>query len=377
MRLLEFQGKRLLSKAGIPIPRGELVRSPDELRSIQYPAILKAQVLSGGRGKSGGIVAVRNINQGLNAGKQLFESMISGKQVRALLCEEIVPVINERFISLVLDSTESELMLIASPKGGIDVEYNLKKDVSLLLRKRIDPYRSVPSHIMRAIARTLELRNHEDVHTLVQGMLSIFRNYDATLIEINPMGCDEGGYFALDAKIVLDSKAYFRHRSFMGELLSEQEQLLGQPDSMSERIAAKAGLLYIPLEGNIGLISDGAGTGMLMLDMIHEEGGKAECFCEMGGQSNARTMRVAMEIVLANPRVSVLLIGLIGGLTRMDEMAEGIVDYLGSTPSQVPIVVRMCGTKEEQGRAILLQSGIASYDDLNSAVRQSVLLARV
>jgi len=375
VRLLEFQAKRLFAQVGIPVPRGELLTSPGALVSIRYPAVLKAQVLAGGRGKAGGVAIARTLSEGLEAGRHLFADKISGMPVRALLCEEFVAAISERYISLVIDRTECEVVFIASARGGSDVEELSRKGSSLLVRKRIDLCGEAPSYVVRAIARTMGLADPGDARVIVQGMLALLQAYDATLVEINPLACTAGSPVALDAKMVLDSKARFRHASLFEELLSEQRRIIGNPESASEHLAAQKELLYVPLEGSIGVISDGAGTGMLMLDMIGDAGGRPECFCEMGGHSDAKTMRDAMEVVLANARVRVLLVGLIGGLTRMDEMARGIVDFLGGSPCPTPIVVRMCGTKEEQGRATLLEAGIDASDDLHAAVRQAVRVA--
>jgi succinyl-CoA synthetase beta subunit len=199
--------------------------------------------------------------------------------------------------------------------------------------------------------------------------------YDATLVEINPLAATPQGLVALDAKVVLDDKAAWRHADLYSTLEAEQKQLDRAEKTLAVRLAKERDITYVPLDGNVGLIADGAGTGMLTIDLISDAGGRPANFCEMGGLASPDVMCQSIEVVMANPNVDALLITLIGGLTRMDEMAEGIVQYLGKQPVPVPMVIRMAGTKEAEGKEILSKVGIETYDDLQAAVQVVVGLA--
>jgi succinyl-CoA synthetase beta subunit len=208
-------------------------------------------------------------------------------------------------------------------------------------------------------------------------MFAIFYGYDASLIEINPLAVTPDGLAALDAKILLDDKAEYHHSELFARLKEEQEKLTKKKETRSQRLAEELGVTYVPLEGEVALISDGAGTGMLTLDLICDAGGKPANFCELGGLAGTESMQQALEVVLANSKAKVLLISLIGGLTRMDEVAEGIVNYLKEHTVKIPLIVRMCGTKEDVGRAMLCEVGIETVADLPEAVRIAVDGVRV
>jgi succinyl-CoA synthetase beta subunit len=208
------------------------------------------------------------------------------------------------------------------------------------------------------------------------GMYAVFEEKDATLVEINPLAETAVGIMALDAKVVLDDKAGFRHPELREQLETEQEELDRTEITRAETLAQENDVTYVLLDGDIGLIADGAGTGMAALDLISDAGGAPANFCEMGGLADADVVAKSMEVVLANPRVKSLLITLIGGLTRMDHMGEGIARYVRERGVKVPLVVRMCGTQEEAGKKLLREAGLRARDGLPGAVREAVKLAR-
>jgi succinyl-CoA synthetase beta subunit len=212
---------------------------------------------------------------------------------------------------------------------------------------------------------------------IIRQMYAILQAYDATLVEINPLAETPNGLVALDAKVVLDDKAVYRHADLFATLRDEHRGLDRTERTRAEQLAEERDITYVLLDGDIGLIADGAGTGMLTLDLIQDAGGQAANFCEMGGLANAETMRQSIEVVLANPQVKALLITLIGGLTRMDEMADGIAQYLKQNEAPVPMVIRMCGTQEEVGKATLRKVGVDTFDDLTAAVQRVVGMARI
>ena len=223
----------------------------------------------------------------------------------------------------------------------------------------------------------LEVKDTEGFCAVAEKLFAILLDCDATLVEINPLGETNAGLVAMDAKLVLDEKAAFRHKELVEKLQAEKAAFEQGNLTGGEKLAKECEITYVPLDGDVAMIADGAGTGMLTLDLIQDCGGKAANFCEMGGLANAEIMEKSIEVVLANPRAAVLLITLIGGMTRMDDMAEGIARYVKGHEVSIPIVVRMCGTQEEAGKAILREVGIVPFDDLSKAVRFAVDLIKV
>jgi len=374
MRLLEYQAKRLFASRDIVVPEGTLVADPRSLLPLRYPAILKAQVPVGGRGKAGGIIKVANSEKALAAGQQLFEMKIGGYPVQQLLVEEALPIDREIYLSVVVGKEHGTPLLLASAEGGIDVEDVGRRAPEKILRFHADPTLGIVPPVIRYLSGRLSVDPHI-LRGLVHSLLGLFSDYDATLVEINPLAVTESGLVALDAKVILDDNAAFRHSELRAELAAEQTEA-GFEQASAERKLSDLGIAYVPLSGNVALISDGAGTGMLTLDLIEDAGGSAANFCELGGAAGAETMQQALGVVLANPHASVALISLLGGLTRMDDVAAGIIAYMQDHDIKIPLVVRMCGTQEEAGRAMLQEVGITTLDDLPSAVRAAVTLSR-
>jgi succinyl-CoA synthetase beta subunit len=371
---MEYQAKQILSKNGITIPKGKLIKSVDEMNEGLFPAVLKAQVLTGGRGKAGGIKFAQNLSEAIPLALQLFNSPIKGETVYALLVEEPIDFTCEYFFSLVINTNINKPVLIASSKGGVDIEQVAARTPESVIEYPIDTHLGIPDYLCRSIAKDFDL---EDIHHLsiaLQGMYELFVGHDATLVEINPFVQTSKGLIALDAKIVLDDKASFRHRDLFECLSQEQSNFHKDTENQAAQLAADKQINYVRLDGNIGIISDGAGTGMLAMDLVSDLGGKAANFCELGAAS-AERMQDAMEIVLLTPDIEVLYITLIGGMTRMDEMAEGIIGYLSMHSINVPLVIRMCGTKEEVGKAMLSKINVPTFDDIIESAKHAVALA--
>jgi succinyl-CoA synthetase beta subunit len=377
MRVLEFQAKRLLQERGIPIPKGVLVRSTGDLAGLDYPAALKAQVPVGGRGKAGGIRVVRDVAEASRSLRELLALSVGGHPVRVVLAEEQLAAAREFYVAVAIDRTRNAPILLASAAGGVEIEETAKQDPTRVARRGVDLCLGPTEHAVRSLALELGLGTHAtQFRAIVESVFRLFRDCDATLVEINPLALCERGLVALDAKILLDDKASFRHPDLFGGLRDEQRQVAPGQLAEAERLAEAANLTYVALHGDIALISDGAGTGMLTLDLIQDAGGHAASFCELGGLANAEGMQVALRVALADPQTRVVLVSLIGGLTRMDDIAEGIAAFLRSDQGVAPIVVRMAGTKEEEGRAILHALGIAAFDDLGATVREAVSLTK-
>lgn len=377
MRLLEFQAKRIFSEHGIPVLPSALVNPSTDPNVLAYPVVLKAQVPVGGRGKAGGIQIVSSAANAAWAMKRLFGTSIKGHPIRALLAEEKVDVKRELYLAMLIDKAAKCPVIIASSAGGVDIEQVARENPECIAKRHIDPVVGLTEHSVRHLAAQLSLTDYlRDFQRIVRGAFDVFCTYDATLVEINPLGLTSSRLLALDAKLLLDDKAAYRHADLFAQLKQEQAALKEEGKFDLEWLAEEAGLSYVTLSGDVGTISDGAGTGMLTLDLIEDAGGQPADFCELGGFAGTDSMRDALSIVLANPRVKVLLISLIGGLTRMDEVADGILQYLEQHDLSTPLVVRMCGTQEEVGREKLRSVGIAIYDDLPTAVRVAVDCAK-
>ena len=376
MRLLEFQAKRILKDRGIPVPKGVLISSPEDLKQITLPVVLKAQVPVGGRGKAGAIRRVNQPKEAQTAVQELFASTVKGYPVAALLAEEPVEIKREVYLAYLIDKQVNLPLLMASSAGGVDIEEVARSSPPQIAKKHVDPVLGLQDYMVRSLAKALRIDDTRSLWSLIQPMVTLFLEIDASLVEINPLAITSGGMVALDAKLILDDKAAYRHKELFETLQSEQKSLDRRKKTLPEELAEGTGVTYVPLDGDIGMIADGAGTGMLTLDLIHEFGGRAANFCEMGGLSNAETMEKAIGVILANPRVKVLLIGLIGGMTRMDEMAEGIVQYIQKTRRDFPMAIRMVGTKADVGKAKLQEVGIEPFEDLSAAVRAAVEQAK-
>jgi succinyl-CoA synthetase beta subunit len=293
------------------------------------------------------------------------------------MAEAFITAEKELYLACLIDKDSNRPLLMASASGGVDIEEVAQRMPERIHRTYLDPLVGVQDHQVRAIAKALQIEDINIFADLVKRLFTVFDSTDATLIEINPLARTIDGFVALDAKIMLDEKAGFRHKDRYDPLENERNALNKQPQTEAMLLAKQSGIHYIPLEGGgIGMIADGAGTGMLTLDMIDDAGGKPANFCEMGGQSNAGIMQRAMEVVLSNNNVHVLLISLIGGLTRMDEMAEGIIRYLERHDRTVPTVIRMCGTKSEVGIPLLRNAGLDVHEDLATIVKMAVETSR-
>jgi len=375
MRLLEFQAKRMLQSHGIPVPKSQMIRSADDLKGLAFPTVLKAQVPVGGRGKAGAIRIAREEEEGPSVLKDLLGASVGDYPVQALLAEEVIEVERELYVAYLIDKRENLPLIMASPEGGVEIEEVAKRSPDKIIKRHLDPFIGFKDFIAWPLAKALDI-DFNWFRRVVQNMVRLFHEKDATLVEINPLAVTANGLVALDAKIILDDKAAYRHQDLFSALRAEAKELDNRLKSQSELLAEGTGITYIALDGEIGMIADGAGTGMLALDLVHQYGGRAANFCEMGGLSNADTMERSIDVIVNNPQVKVLLIGLIGGMTRMDEMADGIVQYLKKADRRLPIVVRMCGTKAEVGKARLKEMGIEAYEDLTAAVEEAVRRAK-
>lgn len=370
MKLYEFQGKRLFSEYAIPVSKGELCLRRDSPVKVSPPAVLKAQVLSGGRGKAGGIKMWDGTTDFSESTNEIFSMDLKGERVGAILVEEKAEILQELYLSITFGGSKATPVIIASAAGGMDIEAVASETPDKIITVPFDPLLGPADFQARYISKALGYENYKELKSFVEKLYLVFKQSDATLVEINPLAITPQGLLALDAKIVLDDKAKYRQSDLFNRLLQEQVSI----NRMETRHEDENTITYVPLSGSIGMISDGAGTGMLTLDLISDFGGKAATFCEMGGITNPKVMYDAIVKVLGNKDVKSLLIVLIGGFNRMDELAEGIINYHDEHGIEMPLVVRMVGTMEDEGKEMMKKVGIPTCDDLVEAVRKIVEL---
>ena len=375
MRLYEFQGKEIFKKYGIPVQSGFLIHKNDEVKNLTPPLVLKSQLLVGGRGKAGGIKIWDGNTDALRIINELFSLKIKGEKVRAILALEKVDILREIYLSITFNRSKSTPVLIIGTSGGMDIEESVRLNKEKIHFVEIDPFLEILEYQIRFVAKKLNIDNYLEFKNIIRAVYKIFKEYDATLVEINPLAITPGGFIAIDSKVNLDDQSYFRHEELFNKLREEKQFIQGKKYVHASKTKEDT-ITYVPLSGNIGVISDGAGTGLFTLDLINEYGGKVADFCEMGGITNSEVMLKSLKMVASNQSVKSILVVLIGGFNRMDDMAEGIVKFKKEFKKEIPIFIRMCGTKEEVGKQLMENKNIPVYDSLIEAVERAIKEAR-
>ena len=370
MKLYEFQGKSLFREAGIPVPKGAVVTASDR-SGLFAPSAVKAQVLSGGRGKAGGVLLASTMEEAEKAAGSILSMELKGEPVKAVLVEEKMNIRAEYYLAVTFDGEAGTPLFMASASGGMDIESVAEHAPEKILKLPVDSLWGLTDYKIREMADFLGYENKKEFASFARKLWNLFREKEAVLVEINPLVVTDSGLVALDAKIEIDDDAKPRLKELFKRNLSEQASITGKGAD-----ADHGTITYVPLDGNVGLISDGAGTGMLTLDLIRDFGGSAADFCEMGGLTSPEVMYSAMDQVFSDKKdIRSLLVVLIGGFNRMDEMADGITAYLRDHSVSIPLVVRLCGTMEEEGKTIMKEAGLPVYDDLRTAVADAVRFA--
>jgi succinyl-CoA synthetase beta subunit len=358
MKLYEFEGKAIFRKYGIPVPEGAVISHLKELRQVlkilHSPSFaLKSQILTKGRGKAGGIKFADRTRL-REVASSLLGSQVGGIRVERLLIEERLDIEAEYYLALTVDRTARDVCLLASLEGGIEIEQLAQTHPEKIVRIPISA-----SHRIRTTLSSFPLG--EKWLALVKKLWQIMTDCDAELVEINPLARVRNRLIAADSRIVIDDNALFRHPEF------ENEREL----SSKEAEARAHGLTYVELDGDIGVIGNGAGLVMSTLDTLAEFGGRAANFLDLGGGASAERVKKALEIVLA-ARPRRLLINVFGGITRCDEVARGIVKYKEGRKIEIPLVVRLTGTRDREARVILKRAGIRCARTMEEAVREVV-----
>jgi succinyl-CoA synthetase beta subunit len=380
MKLHEYQSKQLFGKYGVPVPHGHIAETPQAARavaaSIGLPVVVKAQVLVGGRGKAGGVKVARTLDEVESRAHDILSLKIKGLPVRKVLIDPAAHIRNEIYLGIVIDRNTRRATLIASAAGGVDIEEVAARTPEKIVRVPIDPFVGLPDYQSRDIAARIGLpREHwGEFIQVAKGLANAFAATDASLAEINPLaivGRDNATrtLMALDGKIVLDDNALVRHPDL--EQLRDPDE-----ESEAEKEARLAGLSFISLDGNIGCMVNGAGLAMATMDIIHRYGGRPANFLDVAGGAKADKVAAALRIILADPKVKVVLFNIFGGITRGDEVARGIVGALDEVKTDVPMVARIVGTNQEEGNRILASAHIATASSFSEAVQKAVELSK-
>ena len=375
MDLFEYQGKQLLGGAGVPVPEGRVVSTPTEAaqaaRELGSRVALKAQVATGGRGKAGGIKVVDNPGQAEETAHQILGMSIRGEVVERLLVERASQIDAEYYAAVTLDRRAGAPRIMVSSQGGMEVE--AAAATGQMASVTVDPLLGLADFQVRSLIYRagLDRRAHADAARLLPRLYRLFLAADAQLVEVNPLALTADGLLALDAKVTLDDSAMFRHPEFAAF------QGTRTPDAQ-EQMAAEAHLNFVKLEGDVGIIGNGAGLVMATLDVVAQAGGAPANFLDVGGGAGAEVLARALEVVLAG-RVRSVLVNIFGGITRCDLVAAGILEALGRTPVGVPVVVRLEGTNAPEGRAMLAAAhhpNLIAVQGMMEAARQAVEAAR-
>jgi succinyl-CoA synthetase beta subunit len=384
MDLLEYQGKQLFAAHGVAVPSGEVASTVEEAvaaaERIGYPCAIKAQVLIGGRGKAGGIKIAADAAEARAHAEAIVGMDIRGPRgegpfpVDRVWVEGGSDIAAEYYASVILDRGEKKLLAMVSRQGGMDIEAVAEEDPAALVKEHIDPTRPFDAAAARPIVDAAGL--DEDVRDaaaeVVAKLAETAAAEDATLIEVNPLIVTAGReVVALDAKVTIDNNALYRHE----ELAAIDAESVEDPQ---EAMAREKGLTYVKLDGNVGILANGAGLCMSTLDVVAQAGGAPANFLDAGGGSKAEAIVDALTVIVSDEKVSAILFNIFGGITRCDEIAKGIVEASAQLDLQVPLVVRLDGTNSEQGLAILAEAGLENLHQettMLGAARKVVELA--
>jgi succinyl-CoA synthetase beta subunit len=360
MDLLEYQGKQLFARHGVPVPHGKHATTVDEAVAaadeIGYPCVVKAQVAIGGRGKAGGIKVAKDADEARTHAGAILGMDIRGFTVHDLWIEGASEIAAEHYASIILDRSAKQLLAIVTRMGGMDVEEVAETDPDALIRRHIDPTEGLTKEFATQIA--IDAGIDEDVTDQVAEMLiklaDVVREEDATLIEINPLVVTgDRRVIALDSKATIDNNALYRHPE-LAELSDKSD------DDPQEAMAKEKGLTYVKLGGNVGILANGAGLCMSTLDVVAQAGGRPANFLDAGGGSKADAIVAALEVITSDAQVEAILFNIFGGITRCDEIAKGIIEASQRIEIGVPLVVRLDGTNSEEGLGILADADLGN-----------------
>jgi succinyl-CoA synthetase beta subunit len=381
MDLLEYQGKQLFAKHGIAVPSGEVAETAADAvaaaERIGYPCAIKAQVLIGGRGKAGGVKIAKDKAEAEQYAGEIIGMDIVGPhgegpfRVDSVWVEGGSDIAEEYYASIILDRGEKKLLAMVSAKGGMDIEAVAAANPADLTKVHIDPTTEFDAAAARSIVAQAQLGAEDDCAEVLMRLAEVAREEDATLIEVNPLIVTaDRDVVALDAKVTIDGNSLFRHEDLA--------EVADTADDPLEQMAKDKGLTYVKLDGNVGILANGAGLCMSTLDVVAQAGGAPANFLDAGGGSKAEAIVNALEVITADEKVDAILFNIFGGITRCDEIAKGIITASQQIGLELPLVVRLDGTNSEEGLAILAEADLPNLTQektMLDAARRVVELA--
>ena len=376
MKLFEYEAKEIAQQYGLPVPKGLVASTAQEAKEaflkLNQPCMIKAQVLVAGRGKAGGIKPASSGEEASQVTESLLSMTIKGERPAKVLVEQKLASKHELYVSIVVDRSSKCFTLLCSSEGGVDIEQVAANNPEKITRHKIDPLVGLQEFESRFVAKKLGYSGKQmnQFSSIIMKLNQIMLDYDAELIESNPLiETQNGDLIAADLRILLDDNSLFRHPEFLERMKTFE------PDMTPLEVKAREkGLAYVELDGEVGIIGNGAGLVMATLDMILDSKGKPANFCDVGGGADEERIASALEIVLANPKVKVLLINIMGGITRCDDVARAILDIQKKMGISKPMVIRLVGTNEEEGRKILAAANIPSLNSMEEAAAKAVEL---
>ncbi|MCI4339388.1 MAG: ADP-forming succinate--CoA ligase subunit beta [Thermoplasmata archaeon] len=372
VKLAEWRGKDLFRKYGLPLPKGQVARTPEEAEAltrngtVPLPCVIKAQVLSGGRGKGGAVKFANTPDEARVAAAAILGLEFKGEKVRELLLEEKLPIAKELYLSLTLDRSLRLPILIVSPQGGVEIE---SVDDSAIDKIPVHPFPGLASYEKRRAGQTLGLTGGpaKSLDRLLESLWTLFQREDAELVEINPLAVVGDGLVALDAKVIIEDDAGFRHPEW-DDIQDDRTPL--------EEVAREKGIAFVQLDGNIGVIANGAGLTMATLDVLKEFGGEPGVFLDLGGTDDPKKVTEAF-LLMAQAKPKAVFLNIFGGVTRCDTVATGLVEAMKQVPTaeRFPLVARIRGNNEKEGVEILRAAGITSIPTLRESAQAVVAAA--
>ena len=377
MKLLECQAKEVFREFGIPTPDGGVAASPEEARTVAerigIPVAVKAQLPVGGRGKAGGILFADTPDEAAQAAERLLGRRLRDVEVSKVLVEEKLSILDELYLGVVVDRRNRSYVVLASSEGGVDIEEVSASAPEKVVRHVVDPLQGLRPYHAYWVVKQMGYSGRE-MMGLAGILLKLYRvavEMDVELTEINPLVETEDGFVAADARLNVDDNALYRHRDLEERFLESSLIELSE----REREAMRLGLTYVELDGNIGIIGNGAGLTMATLDTVMLHGGRPGDFLDLGGGAQPDRIEAAVSFVISYPGIDALFVNILGGITRCDDIARGITAAKRRTGFEKPIVARLMGTNEGEGRRILEEAGIETLETMEEAAERVVRLA--